>query len=266
MTKFLNTFWDIGIFDGLQWSHGVIVILLFVVLTQWCAYSDLKSKYKNLTRKNLLQRKEIKTLKIESLRHKLQPHTINNALHLINIRLNNLQKSVDAFADVTEYVIYFRDNKRVSIKEEVDFVKDYIRLLSSLQNCQECLKMDFQIDEKSAFNFEPCLPPLLLAPLIENAFEHGDTKNPEFLNIVVCLQGKTFIFRIQNIIIFRIQNIISFKKMSSSKGGLGLQILKERLEYLAGNRASLEFSNKDNIYTAELKINLEFDRKQEKQK
>ncbi|MCS6982417.1 MAG: histidine kinase [Flavobacteriales bacterium] len=258
MTKFLNTFWDIGIFDGLQWSHGVIVILLVVVLTQWCAYSDLKSKYKNLTRKNLLQRKEIKTLKIESLRHKLQPHTINNALHLINIRLNNLQKSVDAFADVTEYVVYARDDKRVSIKEEVDFVKDYIRFLSSLQNCQECLKMDFQIDEKSAFYLEPCLPPLLLAPLIENAFEHGDTKNPEFLNIVVRLQGDTFIFRIQN--------IISSKKMSSSKGGLGLQILKDRLEYLVGNRASLEFSNKDNIYTAELKIKLEFDRKQEKQK
>ena len=90
------------------------------------------------------------------------------------------------------------------------------------------------------------LPPMLLLPLVENAFKHGAVINDVLEVRVHCA------YKDQRLC-FRVTNTVQ-SKITKNKSGLGLSILEKRLALLYPRRHSLKGTHIGDYYRAELII------------
>ena len=135
-----------------------------------------------------------------------------------------------------------------TLKNEVSHIKDYIDI--EKLRYDETLKVIFNISGKTK---KIIVKPLILIPLVENAFKHGarnSTKNG-YIKIDLKATKKLLDFRVENS--FEKQT----KKIKGQIGGIGLTNLKKRLELNYGpDFYSLDVIEEKNKYIAHLKVKL----------
>src|SRR6476646_5666940 len=94
------------------------------------------------------------------------------------------------------------------------------------------------------------IPPLLLIPLVENAFKHGvsETRNDPFVDIHLSVQQRQLKFVVKN-------SVESFAVGGSVKDNIGLRNLRRQLELLY-TEYDLSVHQDNGVFTATLQINL----------
>ena len=93
------------------------------------------------------------------------------------------------------------------------------------------------------------IAPLVFAHFIENAFKHGDLNSSKaFIQITIDTLD-------ENTLIYSVRNKIS-ETQSSKKGGIGNETFLSRLELLYKGNFKFDYSIKDNIYSANLKLTI----------
>jgi hypothetical protein len=111
---------------------------------------------------------------LDALRSKLNPHFLFNTLHSIIALTRKNPDAAEAalfrFSDMLRYVLDTEKNgrDRVSIDDELDFVRDYLDL-EALRLGQR-LQVAWDIAPDTAGH---SLPPLTLQPLVENSIKHA---------------------------------------------------------------------------------------------
>ncbi|MEE4284804.1 MAG: histidine kinase, partial [Mariniphaga sp.] len=141
-----------------------------------------------------------------------------------------------------DYILYQVNKPKVSLKEEVLHIKEYIELEKI--RFQETLKVEFtagEIDE----NIQ--VAPMLLIPFVENAFKHG-TLEKGFLNINIRITV------VKNQLDFYIENTYLSRAVGHSNGGIGLENVRKRLDLNYKNNYLLSNEIKGNRYAAKLTI------------
>jgi LytS/YehU family sensor histidine kinase len=94
------------------------------------------------------------------------------------------------------------------------------------------------------------IAPLLLLPLAENCFKHSKSKNAGFIQINIDFDGKQLIFKTVN-------NIAPGEKPTGEgNGGIGIQNVEKRLELIYPAHHSLEYGEKDGVFSLEMRIDL----------
>jgi len=95
------------------------------------------------------------------------------------------------------------------------------------------------------------LPPLLLMPLIENAFKHGasETKSHPFVDIKLTVDEKQLMLIVKN-------SVEEFGDEQVVKENIGLSNLRRQLELLYGNY-SLSVNKDRSLFEAVLRIGLQ---------
>jgi LytS/YehU family sensor histidine kinase len=105
---------------------------------------------------------------------KLNPHflfnTLNSLIALTRKDSKAAEQALLRFAGMLRYVLDNKRsaNERVALREEVDFVRDYLAL-ETLRLGQR-LKVDWDLDPAT---LDDEIPPLSLQPLVENSIQHG---------------------------------------------------------------------------------------------
>ena len=86
--------------------------------------------------------------------------------------------------------------------------------------------------------------PMLLLPLLENAFKHGDldNKNDKQLSVQIKIIKGEFSFQIKNAFSKKIT------QKSNNEGGIGLSNLRESIEMIYPNKSNLKIKDTDNIF------------------
>ncbi len=211
-------------------------IVLYIKLSKASSHnSQLDTKNKNLNSENKsLQRLNSKLeadnalLEAEQLKFQLQPHTLNNILANLKSIANKLNKGMGSLSETLHYILYKGQTHLVSIEDELNFIKKYLALNDLFISEIDTIKFDdSHIDSNAKHYTSPCVPHLVTAYFIENAFKHGDVNHPEFLKIEVKLSDTTFEMNVVN----RIR-----KKENETKGGLGLTNMKKRLDLLLSDK------------------------------
>ncbi|MEO1513480.1 MAG: two-component regulator propeller domain-containing protein [Bacteroidota bacterium] len=119
----------------------------------------------------------IAQLKQKALQLQMNPHFVFNALSAIQKTLvtNEQEKALlylSRFAKLIRLIFEFSKLEEISLEEEIDFLHLYLQL--EQLRFKEKVTIDFTVDpelnEELAITH---LPPLLLQPLVENAFKHG---------------------------------------------------------------------------------------------
>jgi LytS/YehU family sensor histidine kinase len=199
-----------------------------------------------VTQKNqALLMQQTREAELQFLRSQINPHflfnTLNNIYSLVYEKSPKAPDAVLKLAELMRYMLY-EQNEKVPLTREWDYVQHFIDLqrLRFPQQLPVDLKMEGSPDRHEII-------PHLLICFIENAFKHGDFKDPSSpLEIKLLCNGRT--------VAFETRNKIS-KQQKDSSGGVGLDNIKRRLELLYPQRYSLHISDNGNTYTSSLTLN-----------
>lgn len=217
-------------------------ILLIFYLVAWLIfiikiYQYLIKYYKGYKKANY-----------ELLQSQLVPHFLFNTLNLIYGHIDkNPTKSKELLLSLSEllrYGIYEAKKSRHTIQNEVKFITHYINIYEHRFAKMKKPKIDYTIEDNKVE-----ITPLILFPLIENAFKHGVEKDPENTEIRIKLEST------KTSISLTVSNNFQLNESSNAQG-FGLQNLKERLEFIYQNNFSLEYTSIDSTFTANLTIQL----------
>ncbi len=149
------------------------------------------------------------------------------------------QKLILKLSDMMRYSIYEGEKDVVTLKAEIDYLKNYIELHRMRYHKEIDVELNCQVDENKE------VMPLLFVILLENAFKHGveNLRKNAFVHIDIV----TF----DNDIQFRIENNFDVS-LNSEQAGIGLKNLRRRLELVYPNKHVLSFSVTEDRYKVQL--------------
>lgn len=168
---------------------------------------------------------------LQAMRSQLRPHFLFNALHsvssLIETDPDAASDAMERLGDLLRYTIRERDDDRVRLDEEWEFVQDYV----ALQSLRFGDRVRVEIEMDGLCGGIP-VPPFVVQPLVENAFVHGPGARPEGGKIHIRIHCRAEALEIE----------VSDDGPGPDPGGrgTGLDNLRRRLEALHGPDAVVE--------------------------
>lgn len=206
--------------------------------------------YARLQRRMAEIAKEKAEAELNFLKSQINPHFIFNSLNSVYFLIQKENKeartALQKFSDMLRYQLYEMNGTRIPIEKEVSFLKDYMDL--------QRLRIDEEYDVQ--FNLDVSLfglqiEPLLLIPLMENAFKHVShhTRQQNFVHVSIGRDNGSLCFKVEN---------SRDDKLSSNtgSGGIGLQNVKRRLELLYPGKHELKVLETPDSFSVDLKIQL----------
>lgn len=178
-------------------------------------YRKNKAYNKNLATYN----QALSNTKIAQLKTQLNPHFLFNNLNVLDQLIEEDRKEasnfLNEFAELYRYVLQTSDIKLVPIKEELNFVKSYFKLLE--RKYGSAFTLEILNQGNKGF-----IPPLSLQLLLENAIEHneGSESNPVIIRIEISDK-------------LNVSNNVIKKKYPKISGGRALRNLIAQYEFLA---------------------------------
>ena len=231
---------DTSIFAKDRASIPTVVILLsapVIVAMQW---------YQQDNQIVSLQKQKSET-ELNLLKQQINPHfffnTLNNLYALSITKDQQTPEVILKLSELMRYVIYKGKEESVPLKEEIQYIEDYIQL----QQIRLHKKLDFQFS-KGIVNWEQRIPPLLFITFVENAFKHGIEPAGKdcFLHLSVITKNNQVTFTCKN----------SIEEKLKTPTGIGLTNLKRRLELRYPNQHILKVEETATQYHAMLQIDL----------
>lgn len=244
---------------------GLLLFLLIVVII-WLAVklkkantlnkdfnnknAELNDLNNNLHRENTLLIADNAMFEAEQLKFQLQPHTLGNVVATLNVIAKNLYRGTESLAESLNYILYKGNTHLVKLEDEINFIEKYIELNQLLYSDNISTSIDnSEVKTTSKFYDTPCVPHLISAYLVENAYKHGDKTHSDFLKIILKLSDNEFEMRVINQFIP--------KTSKNNNGGLGLKNMEKRLELLLSGKYELKTTISENEYHTILKIYLQ---------
>lgn len=230
-------------------NEGLIfIILVFIAVSIWLykKYKDALKQQDKLSKENIRLIADNAFLQAEHLKFQLQPHTLRNMVSTLNVAAKNLYKGSESLAETLDYIIYHGNKHLVSIQDELNFLEKYKALQGNFVYQIDSIKIDKSlVNAKSKYFTAPCVPHLITAYFVENAFKHGDRNHPEFLKITLKLSDTIFELSVVNKII---------PNPRETKGGIGLSNMRKRLDLLLTGKFYLRNSCNEEEYISTLII------------
>lgn len=191
--------------------------------------------------KNLIterSRAEVLHLKSQTNPHFLF-NTLNSIYSLSRVKSEVAPDSIMRLSKILRYTLYDSDKKTIAISNELKIISDYIELQQLRFVDRIEMRWNTALDSEFAQ-----IAPLLLLPLVENAYKHCDEHNAVIIFDINLVNDK---------LVLTTSNPVS-EESETSKGS-GLQNLKRQLELLY-KEFSLNYFVKNGQFKLELMINL----------
>jgi len=223
-------------------GFGIGSVLFFGIIRHLYNYIRLKQSAQQL--RIASQQAELNYLKSQTNPHFLF-NTLNNIYSLARDKSDLAPESILRLSKILRYMLYETSGPFIAIEQDLKIIDDYIAL--------EKLRYDDSLHVNFNYNLEDMkqsLPPLLLIPLVENAFKHGvsETRELPFVEIHLSIKNRQLLFIVKN----STGDPFSDNK---AKENIGLSNLRRQLELLYTDY-HLDVQQGDFTFTATLKINL----------
>lgn len=226
--------WQLGWVElpasGPDYRPGMILVywlntlfMLGVWLAAWL-FIELRERHRRLERQRFEDRLEHevqrRVLELDSLRSRLNPHFVFNALNnvraLINEDTERARELVTRLSNTLRYALYHTQEDSVTLEQELAVVNDYLAI--EQVHYEDRLRVVRRIAPEA---LPARLPPMLLQLLVENAIKHGVSQcaNGSELELSVRLDRGDLCLTVSNP-----------GKLSYDREGVGLAYLRARLK------------------------------------
>jgi LytS/YehU family sensor histidine kinase len=196
--------------------------------------------------------KEKISAELNFLRSQINPHFLFNVINTIYFQIDKRNRearaSVEKLSEMLRYQLYECTTDKIEIKKEIDYIKNYVAVQKL--RMEKDSDVQLSIDEKLG-DFK--IAPLLILPIVENAFKHvSHFKDPASNKIHINL-GRPC----ENCFLLETTNTYDKNNGANfliNTGGLGVQNLKRRLELLYPDKYELKVDQNNGFFTTTLKI------------
>jgi len=218
--------------------NGFIATLLWGFIT-W---------YEEIHVKELLKNKNLQT-ELALIKAQINPHFLFNTLHNIDVLIEKNSEAASAYlkklSDIMRFMLYDTPNEKVPLSKELEFIEKYIALQSLRTSNEEFIV--YKVTGEGANFF---IHPMILVPFVENAFKHSTNKKIKeaiFIEIEIS----------QDKIHFLCRNVINTEKKATeaSNSGLGMELIKHRLDLLYKRNYDLKIQQNKDYFEVRLTIN-----------
>lgn len=165
--------------EALQYytAYSLSSVLFFGIIRHIYHYRKLKIATQQL-------RIEKQEAELNFLKSQTNPHflfnTLNNIYSLARDKNDLAPESILRLSKILRFMLYETGGNYIAIEDEMKIMNDYIALEKLRYDDSLLIKVNTDVEDMK----QP-LPPLLLIPLVENAFKHGvsETRSRPFVDI-----------------------------------------------------------------------------------
>lgn len=204
--------------------------------------------YAGMQRRMSEMAKEKAEAELHFLKSQINPHFLFNSLNSVYFLIDKenaiARKALHTFSEMLRFQLYGTGGEKIPIEQEIRYLEDYI----SLQR--------LRISENSvvAFHYTPDvkgfpIEPLLLTPLVENAFKHLSHFPPDKKNEI-----SIDLSRINGTVRFVVENTREAGGTPAETGGIGLANVKRRLQLLYPGKHTLRIKEEPEHYKVEMEL------------
>ncbi len=234
--------------DGAQW-YDIADINIIPTLYILIYYGIMRSRtFLNAYIAGKIQLEKITNDQLQTelkfLKAQYHPHFLFNALNTIYFQMDDnvaeAKKSIEKFSELLRYQLYDQQ-QTVAISQEIHYLKNFIELqeIRSSEKLQVAVTFDGGLDGQQVY-------PLLLLPLVENAFKY--VGGAYWIHINAAMRDGDFTFDVENAV--PDEKHLPLQRV----GGIGLENLKRRLELLYPGKHILSVEKKEGFFKAGLLI------------
>jgi hypothetical protein len=227
---------------------GLVPILIISFLFAYTTYLWESKKQRRILEAQKLQLEmQISQANFNFLKAQINPHFLHNTLNFLYAKSlpysEELSEGILTLSDIMRYALSKGNQKdgKAPLKDEIEHVNNVIKI-SQLRYSNQ-LKVNFEVSGEVG---GAMIIPFVLITLVENAFMHGDLKNPDHpIDIKLEVKGNKLYFYCRN------------KKRSGPKQlstGIGLDNIKKRLDLAYGDQYKFTVKDEPEFYTTELNI------------
>ncbi len=226
---------------GDQMGNSIGSLIFFGLVRHIYNYRKLKLSAQQL-------RIEKQEAELNYLKSQTNPHflfnTLNNIYALTRDKSDLAPESILRLSKILRFMLYEAGGQYIAVEQELKIMSDYIAL--EQLRYDESLHVNFNYDVE---DMKQALPPLLLIPLVENAFKHGvsETRHRPFVDIHLSINRRQ--------LHFEVKNSSDGLPEERVKENIGLSNLRRQLQLLYTDY-SLAVQQGESVFTATLKINL----------
>ncbi|MEO8665445.1 MAG: histidine kinase [Ignavibacteria bacterium] len=225
-----------------QFSYSIMSVIFFAIVIH--IYNHIKLKQASQQLRIEKQEAELNYLKSQTNPHFLF-NTLNNIYSLARDKSDLAPESILRLSKILRYILYETGGEYIAIEQELKIIIDYIAL--EKLRYDDSLHINFNQDIE---DLQQPMPPLLMMPLIENAFKHGlsETGDLPFIDIHISVKNHQLKLTVKN-------STDQFPGGLNVKENIGLSNLRRQLKLLYKD-FSLSVNQAESDFTSDLKINL----------
>ena len=228
-----SVFFEVGLISFLLNSFNALVGFILRSFISW--FADLKKK-DELNQKT-------KTLELEMLKLKLDPHflfnTINNIDVLIEEDAEKASEYIIKLSSILRFYLYKTSDSMIKLSDEIRYIEEYVDLQKIRTTNEHFVNLiiDGKSEGKEIF-------PMIFIPFIENAFKHSHNKKTNTIDIQISILDDVVYFKCRN----------KLDRIEKEAKGIGNKLIKNRLKLIYGNKYDLNVNISKEDYLIELKI------------
>lgn len=215
-----------------------------------CAFRLLNDYWGAQNRYEELQKEKAKT-ELDFLKAQLNPHFLFNSLNSLYAEIektNPVARNILLkISEMLRYQLYECSVDSISIDKEIAYLKNYIEIERLRKN--DNLNIKAEIETLVGFR----IPPLLLAPFIENAFKYASNneESDDFVVVKLNYNAPNLVFYCSNTRDAHLsRNLVNDK-------GIGIKNVKRRLELLYPGAYTIQIKDSDKLFEVELTIKID---------
>lgn len=231
------------VFEGQDWNEFIegetaiyyaISLLITMVIS---VFFHAIYFYKALQEKKVKEQKVIAgtaSAKFDALKNQLDPHFLFNSLNVLTSLIeedpDQAQKFTTSLSKIYRYVLEQKNKDLVSVEEELQFAKTYVRLLK--MRFEDSIVFDIPDTAKDP---QAKIVPLSLQLLLENAVKHNVVTASRPLHIRVYEKENKLI----------VSNNLQEKQVVRKSSGVGLLNIQQRYGILTDREVAIQKSVSD---------------------
>lgn len=213
-----------------------------------CCVKGCITWYAEIRYKQKLEKKNLET-ELALLKAQLNPHFLFNTLNNIDILIEKDPQKASIYlkklSDMIRFMLYKSPSETIPLALEIKYIEQYIELQRI-----RTLTPDFITFKTNAEHSDLQIAPMLFIPFIENAFKHTtNKKNSNAIAIEILVNKDQISFNCTNI-------TEGSATISEEHSGLGLELIKSRLELLYKGSYKLSIDQGNGRFSIDLALNL----------
>lgn len=227
-------------------NRNLFSMLVNAILFSGMAILFATSKQSTVLReKNLMLQANNKSLELDSLKAKINPHFIFNTLNNLNALIikedKRLPDFLNEFSTLLRYSIDEGNQEAIPLNKEIDCVQSYFGLLEM----QEPLATDIDFYTEGVTQ-DKVIIPFIITTLLENAIKHSDVQVNEQGHLRCYINCDEYAIQVE------ISNSVKAKQNNSF--GKGLNIIQQQLMLNYDDDFKLTNTTNQNVHIVNLSI------------